>query len=437
MSKISYEKLGDGIALYKPVKSRFWWCRVRVDNHPAIKEIRKSLKTEDKNRAIYEAQKIALETEIKIKENIDLMTSKPKAWKIAEKAKIRLERAKPAKPTYPGYIRILEKEIIPFLKELDKNITEINRYTVEDFFDKYEKNSKTQVNMSKTCFKRVFEEGLREQWIEEKNIPKMPKVEIKETEEKRNHFNEEELATLHKRIDEYIGNSRKSVSKENRFLLKCMMLFLEASGARTGEECKIKWDDLEVIKKDGIKAVMCKISKGKTKGKGGRKIILDGQAIEAIELVFNYQLKGIEKIEKVVKTPFFEYYDYSNDRIDFFDFIDEAKKKLSGFHIFERKDRKEIDFSKTFELYIKWLREEELIGNKNHTLYSFRHTFITSKLMEKEEKRRWTAEQVAKHCGNSLQMIWDYYLHLQAEDTIFNFDYYIELRNKTEKITGA
>ena len=98
--------------------------------------------------------------------------------------------------------------------------------------------------------------------------------------------------------------------------------------------------------------------------------------------------------------------------------------------VFKRFDSKIIDFSKTFEYYIKFLRKKKWIKERNHTLYSFRHTYITQKLTSQEGAERWTAEEVAVQCGNSLQMIWNFYLKLQAIDKAFNFKYYNEVKER-------
>jgi hypothetical protein len=430
MSKISYEKIADGIAIFKPIKSRFWWCRVRVDNHPSLKEIRKSLKTEDKNRAIYEAQRIAFETEIKIRENIDLITSKPSAFRIAQKASERIKSKKPFKPTYPGYIRILENEIIPFLEKSKLKIDELDRFTIEDFFNEYEKKSQTQINMTKTCFKHIFEEALREKLIKEENIPKMPKIEKTEIEETRDYFNEEELATILYRLDDFINSSIKELTKHNRFIFKCYCFWLIGSGARTGKECLIKWNDLEIVKKEGVEILTCKIKNGKTAKKGGRTIVLDKDAFTALELISQYRIDGFDTLETV-----FPMYPYNTKMFlltdtKIFENLELLKQKYGDEYVFKRFDNKIIDFSKTFEYYIKFLRKHKYIGVKNHTLYSFRHTYITQKLLNKEGAERWTAEQVATQCGNSLQMIWNFYLHLQALDKVFNFKYYNEMKEK-------
>lgn len=431
MSKISYEKIADGIAIYKPVKSRFYWCRVRVNNHPAVKEIRRSLKTEEKNRAIYEAQKIALETEIKIKENIDLLNSKPLAYKVAERAKETIRKKKPFKPTYPGYIRLLEQQIIPFLKNKNVKIDELDRFVIEDFFTEYEKTSQTQINMTKTSFKHVLEQALREKLIKEENIPKMPKIETEVIEEIRDDFTEEELAAVLYRCDDFINESRKDVTKHNRFLLKCYCFWLIGSGTRPGNECNyIKWSDLDIVKKDNVKILTCKIKNGKTKKKGGRTIVLDKDAFTALEMICQYNKDIFETIE----TPY-PMYPYTEKMFKFTDFdifedLETIKEEKGDQLIFKRFDSKIIDFSKTFEYYIKFLRKKKWIKERNHTLYSFRHTYITQKLTSQEGAERWTAEEVAVQCGNSLQMIWNFYLKLQAIDKAFNFKYYNEVKER-------
>ena len=66
------------------------------------------------------------------------------------------------------------------------------------------------------------------------------------------------------------------------------------------------------------------------------------------------------------------------------------------------------EFGKPFGLYMIHLGFE----NKNHTLYSLRHTYITQALLLDKVPRR----AIAKQCGTSEEMIEQYYDHVVASD---------------------
>ena len=230
MSKIQYERIGDGVAIYKPIRSPFFWYRVRVDNHPSIKEIRKSLKTSDRYEAIFLAKKMQTEIEVKVQNNIDLVISKPHVTKLIKEAVERLKNKKPFKKNYNEYIRIFEKDLMVYFDKNRMRIDELDRFNIEDYFNDAKKNSQTQIAITKTCFKFIFEEALRGKWIKEQDVPKISKVERMEKKQKRDFFNETELATILYSYSDFIDESIKDITKHNRFLLLAYSFFLNGSG---------------------------------------------------------------------------------------------------------------------------------------------------------------------------------------------------------------
>lgn len=433
MTASSYEKIADGLAIYKPKKSPFWWCRVRIDNHPGLKELRKSLKTEDRYEAIFRAKSMVQEAKIKQEHGIDLLDRKPYIHQLIPRTVKTIRDKRPFKHNYKVYIRFLENHFLPYFTKHKTRVDELTRFVVEDYFKANADihQSQTQINNTKTSFKYLFEQAIREGFMQERDVPAMPRVKRGSEKAVRDFFSAEELATILHTYREFIEASRKAVTAENRFLMMLNSFFLIGSGARPGSEVQtLRWRDLEIIEKDGVEILTAVIRKGKT-GYKQRRIVLDQDAFLALQWAIRYSIHK-EPVSEILDSLYIAtFHPPTTKNPDIFDVLKDIKKHHADRIIFDRLDGKTVEFNKPFERYLKFLLDKKYIDSvRNFTPYSFRHSYITMKLLNHEGAEKWTVEQVARQVGNSLQMIDDYYLKLESVDKAFNFAYYHKLRQQ-------
>lgn len=104
----------------------------------------------------------------------------------------------------------------------------------------------------------------------------------------------------------------------------------------------------------------------------GRDVFVDDMAVRALRHPARFSVRHAEltTLDELVKQ-------YPDDYV-FYAYMEGEEPTFPG-------------FTRVMEQYMAYLG----MGNKSHTLYSFRHSYITYKLLEDV-----SAYEVAKQCGN-------------------------------------
>jgi integrase len=380
----------DSIRLYKQARSPFWWVNVLLVG--VQKRLSTKVRFDDDidgmGRARIQAIKLATELEFKIEHGIDI-SNKPTFSTLCVEVAKSLDTRSIQKSVYKDYKAVMENYLKPYFKQAP--ISNVDRHGIHKFYSWREGQtgseiSLTQKRVTNKAFNMVFDLACDQGYIKQHEIPKLPNVAVKVVESK-DYFTSGELMTVLGSFDAFIEASISYKTREIRSLLKFYTHFLSGTGARPGEEVvNLTYGDIKVEKLKGQFVWMAEISKGKVSSrKGSRKVILSDRAIDALTLVVKYreEFTGMSLKAVLDKHP---------NRSIF-----SAEYKGSP-----------PEFGKPFDQYMSSLGFE----NKNHTLYSLRHTYITHALLLDKVPRR----AIAKQCGTSEEMIEQYYDHVVASD---------------------
>jgi integrase len=374
------------VRLYKQARSPFWWVNVLLGG--VQKRLSTKVRFDDDIDGMGQAIKLATELEFKIEHGIDI-SNKPTFSTLCDEIAKSLDARSIQKSVYKDYKAVMENYLKPYFKQAP--ISNVDRHAIHKFYSWREGEtgseiSLTQKRVTNKAFNMVFDLACDQGYIKQHEIPKLPNVAVKVVESK-DYFTSSELMTVLGSFDAFIEASISYKTREIRSLLKFYTHFLSGTGARPGEEVvNLTYGDIKVEKLKGQFVWMAEISKGKVSSrKGSRKVILSDRAIDALTLVVKYreEFAGMSLKAVLDKHP---------NRSIF-----SAEYKGSP-----------PEFGKPFDQYMLSLGFE----NKNHTLYSLRHTYITHALLLDEVPRR----AIAKQCGTSEEMIEQYYDHVVASD---------------------
>lgn len=255
----------------------------------------------------------------------------------------------------------LDKVFIPAFK--DKNINEITEADINQIiFARLEKIKPQSVNKEMVVLKQLFKYAKKCHYIFE--IPEVEKQ--KEIAKKRDAFTDKELQeilkTSQQRIDEIV-NARNRYDRE---VLQQYILFLMATGIRTGEALSIQFKN--------INEEYAMLGRSKTLK---REIYLNKEAQQVVvNLIQIYSKYGIK---------------YNDASCLFLNFNGEAVKS----------------FKKGFNALLAMTSMKEQLGKNTLTLYSLRHYYITNAL-----KSGIPLTSIAIQCGTSVKMIQKNYNHL-------------------------
>lgn len=384
--------LNENIRLYKQKRSPFWWVNVRLDSQQ--KRLSTKVKIEDDTTGTGKARDkaLAIETELKVmvKHGIDLIKT-PSFSHVADKVITKLNSKSTQREINKDYIRIIENHLKPYFKHAA--INKVDRYRINNFFDwreeKYQSAiSLTQKRVTNTAITLIFELACDLGYIKQHEIPKLPKVKTKPKRAK-DYFNDDEVNAVQKGFEGFIKTARNRKSHEIRTLLELYVYFILGTGARPGEEViNLTYGDIGRERVEMDFRWSATITTGKTSvRKGARKIILSDLALDALNEVVKHRpyFDSLSLLEVIKKYP--------NEVIFTVDYRNSPP-----------------DFGKSFNQYLKYLN----MNNKNHSLYSLRHTYITRALLSKSQKM--TKRMIAKQCGTSEEMINQYYDHVEAMD---------------------
>ena len=381
----------DNVRLFQQVKSPFWWVSVNLNK----KQYRSSTKVKIVDDAVgagaarNKAIEIATEIKFKIEHGIDV-SGKPSFSALCDDVVRGLEGRSTQKGIYADYKSVISNYLKPFFKRTV--ITDVGRPEIHKFYQWREKETGTQISetqkrVTNKAISMVFDLACDLGHVKQSDIPQLPKVTSKPSKSK-DYFTNDELVLVLGGFASFIESSRNHKTREIRTLLEYYVHFLAATGARPGEEVvNLKFANIKHEQLKGAFTWTAYIDKGKVSGTTGpRKIVLPERAVDALEHVIglNDLFAGMN-LRKVV---------------------DNYPNKL----IFEASYRASVpEFVKPFDQYMKYLA----IKDKKHTLYSFRHTYITHALLREDGVPR---RAIAKQCGTSEEVIEQYYDHVITTD---------------------
>lgn len=381
MSGYEYQNLNPGLSIYKQKRSKNWYIRLRIKEGDSASEFVKSLRTSDKAEATQKAWSYFFAQ----RDNLspELFVKKPKSKVTFLAKELVKELSQRSKTINKTYIQIINNEIIPEFGS--RSITDLNRIDLKQYISKNAKSG-TQVQVRKTALKHLFELAVDFKILKEYQIPSIPSIEVA-NKEVRSMFSDIHLSLFEMKFDSFIDSSRKSISRRYRTLFRHYMKFLYETGIRPGEEAiHIKIEDLTHYPEKMLYTVA--ITKGKihSKSKSSSRVIpLSEGAKKAITSILN-DIHGIDlPLKEVIRVK--------------------AYNNIALFRL------PEVEAKPQFEKTFVQLCDHCCLPYQyyQYSLYSFRHTYITRKLVEGVD-----AYLLATHCGTSVEMIQKNYSKLTS-----------------------
>ncbi|EKP0276776.1 site-specific integrase [Aeromonas bestiarum] len=363
--------LGNGISLYKQNHSNKWYVRIHTPED-CIKDYRQSTKTTKLEDAKAIAYQIAAGLRLKLSEGIPLKKQVIFATAAQEIIKFYSTRNK-SNDRY--YISIIHNYLLPAFGNME--VIKVNDRSIRLFWNDYvEKHgttpSKSFKNTVNIVLKRILIEA-KEQGL----ITVLPELSSKvETRigKTGEHWERDEISFIFNKLDDWCNN-------ETRVIFKSYCKFLLETGCRTGREALgITWRDIE--RQQNIVNgwdYYCTIRKGKLEDthKAGRQILIARGG--EVSIIISEILSFIAKHQG-------------------FKGVVDAMQNGKDRNIFEVKSQ---DY-----LWNKFARNYGING----TLYWFRHTHITNRILKGE-----MLTNIATECGTSVKMIEQHYGHATAK----------------------
>ncbi|MFA9385785.1 MAG: tyrosine-type recombinase/integrase [Vibrio cyclitrophicus] len=372
MSNYEYKRLSTGLSIYKQARSKNWSIRLRVGSGSNATEFVRSLKTPDEDKATQKAWSYFFAQKDKLSPDLFIKKPRSKVTYLVKELISILEQK--SKKINKDYVRVLSNEIVIELGT--KSIEDVDRADLRNYLSKYAK-SMTQLRVRKTALKHLFDLAVEHKLIKEYQIPKIPNIEVS-SQEVRSMFTDEHLELFNSKFDSFIASSRKLVTKRYRVLFKEYMTFLLETGVRAGEEAlNIKLSDVKYYQDKKLYTI--RITKGKIHSKSNssyREIPIAPTTSLTIANILSV-IHGIDiSLKDAIKLK--------------------SHSDLFIFRLPEVSARPQ--FEKVFEQLCRHCNLH--YKSYNYSLYSYRHTYITRKLVEGVD-----AYLLATHCGTSVEML--------------------------------
>lgn len=378
--------LGDGVVLYKQKGSNNWNCRIPIPSSERVSNSKRYHRFSTRTSDLLKAQEIAYEQKILAKRNPEesiLFSAKYRVSDVAPRAVKELLSENIQKKIYKQYVDRIENHIAPYFSS--KLINKIKTKDLKEYFNHKGLVSQTTINTEKRAFSIIFEYAVIAELMQQNEVPVFPKIQ-KNTNRQRDYFSPEEMKVLFDNIWVWIRLSNKSKTTALRVNLWNQMWALANSGLRAGDEIEtIKYK--HILKKDDVSYI---------KVVGGKNHTED-----------NYR--------EIPVNPAFMQSAMNGCNSEKFNFLygSAIGTELRGDedYVF-RVDNQKTHSSKRFSQYKKWLKDQGIISlDKDKTLYSFRHSYITAQLLNEKIPVGVLAYQV----GSSIAMIDRYYSKVKSE----------------------
>ncbi|ELS3716240.1 site-specific integrase [Vibrio fluvialis] len=373
-----YIRLREGLAIYKQKQSKNFYVYLKTEDS----DFRRSLRTDDQE----EATTLAYSYYFSYTKNLTpeiFEQSKSSVSKICDELiknfDKHVEETGNKKSQQALHSSILKNVIKPTFGKL--KVKQLDALEMKKVIETA--SSKTTLSNQRKCFKHIFDYAVENRLMKSYEVPDIPSASVKSP-NPRASFSDELLLKIKDSFPSFIdaANGRKALTRQYRLILREMCSFMLLTGVRPGEEIlSLNFSTLERIAKNDSYAYSIKIDGGKTKNyeKGLRRISICSVAFAILQKLAR-EIHGIDDVS----------------------FEDLKRNNIYAFRPAE--NDKKPDFSKIFEQFIKHSRIDSF-----YSLYSFRHTYITNKLLEGVQ-----VYLVAKHCGTSVAMIEQYYDKLET-----------------------
>lgn len=379
--------------LYKREGSPLWQVRYRANN----KKCRASTQEVDLDKAKKAAVDLVTNAWFRVQNNLPIVNKRFKA--VAEQAIKRMDDLPDGvrgKATFRSYTLALKNYFIPYMGAY--NIDKVDQALLEKFANwRHEKMkhapSASTLNTHNSALNRVFDEALLHGYLNKAQVPVIKNQGAQAT--RRPDITEEEWKTLYKGMRKWVKDARQGHEAQLRGILQNYILILGNTGIRPGTEAmNLKWQHIGLITHNK-KTYLTLNVKGKT---GEREI-------QVRHSVARY-LQRIQEMDPAIKD------------LTFYELL-EAKSPRYVFRV----DEKDMStpYGRMFGRLLESLKlKTDPRTETERTLYSIRHYFATRALTRTDI----TPYQLADHMGTSVQMINQYYGHL-------------DLRNVAHKFAGA
>ncbi len=267
-------------------------------------------------------------------------------------------------------------------------------------------NEQTTINaMMKWLYKR------NETYIDCFDFKPMKRIDKGDEALRRGMFTEEEVVVLIREIEKYISGAKKAIQEEDnltKVIVGYFFLLSIITGLRRGEQRQLCWSDIEWMEKN---------VKGRSSDETYSLVKINVRAaISKVRKTRRFVVKDLDYFDDLFKILYPRYVEANRGK--------ENAKHFSAGLIFSTDGVTKITERAIYYHLGKIIELAEIkdIANRNLTLNSFRHTFITDKI-----NKGYNPTQVAEMCGTSTKEIEDTYYHTSEAKMITNavpgFDY--------------
>lgn len=401
------------LVLYRRARSSIWQCRFKVGSLWQ----RATTKERNLNNAKKVAKKLMIEAEVRLRENLPVVTRR-----FRDVAKLAIKRmedelaAKKGKVIFNEYIRVTKDYLIPALG--NRSITNIDVAALDELDAKRieilgKAPSKTTLLTHNAALNRIFDEAAIRGFITDSNRPKLDaKARVGD---RRPAFTLKEVQALLGNFDAWIDEAKDEHIKELRLLLRDYVEMLLDTGARPGKELmNLRWNQIQYsinpaiteteqldeegdpISTHSLNASVELTVTGKT---GRRQTLGMSPTVAALKRI----AKRNYDVEMPVATPLVNVAHPKNT-----DFVLRLKANDTGVM---------RDVRQSFQnMFARYLKEHNLlidtITGQKRVMYSLRHTYATFRLTHDKVPIHTLAAQM----GTSVGMIEKHYSHLKVKE---------------------
>lgn len=412
----------DDAVIYK--RGNYWHFRLWLEKQH--KYIRRSLQVKDRISAIEKGRSYYLEVQG------NLQQGKSYFSRTADEAtdlfiQYRYKDVE-AKLIVPGRLKSMRNQLDNWLKYIGKGskIFELTRSSCEDYYHKRTQQGaalNTIIHEQSTInamMKYLFKQG--ESYIDGFDFTKLPRVDKGDDTIRRSTFRPDEIGQVEAAIHVYAAdaypviNSQKTDFKNaeekaqydlkvkdswDQYIICYYFLIAMHSGIRSGEQIQLKWGDIGFTeykdKSNEVSLIKIKVRAEISKVRKTRSFMIrDKGYLEDLRSLMWPKIKKEDAIREALAKDAgikFEPLDLVNALIFSPDGIEPLTHNLIRFH-----------FNKIIRL--SGIKTE----NRRIVPYSFRHFFITDKIMS-----GLSYGQISDMCGTSATMIENTYYHVNEE----------------------
>lgn len=314
-----------------------------------------------------------------------------------------------------GTIKTHLEHWLNFIKR-DTKLKELERTDCENYFHERTKTKKNIAIRQSTIMNEQSSINAMMMWLYKNketyiygfDFKKLPRLDKKQFDLKRETFSKEEMGRIQDVLHNYIDEERAHLDDEKSLIKTlCAYYFLIAiiSGLRTGEQKGLRWADIEFlehkIEKEEVSLVKIKVRAETSKVRKYRDFyIRDREYFDALSKILMPLHKASNKHKVLAQNLIFSV-----------DGVTVLSQRALLYHFDKLLTKAEIED-----------REK-----KDLVPYSFRHYFITDKI-----KSGLSFQQIADMCGTSATQVGNTYYHIDRDIQITNAlaDYYIDSNGK-------